>query len=109
MKKATLITLAVIAVSALASCSGDHASDAGSDSTRLISDVPSNRDTFRVQGTLGESGMVESYGSGGTKIKQDTSLKKTGTTYTAPKTAAAAAPVAKDSTKATADSAKAKK
>jgi hypothetical protein len=53
--------------------------------------------------------MVESYGSGGTKIKQDTSLKKTGTTYTAPKTAAAAAPAAKDSTKATADTAKAKK
>ena len=108
MKKATLITLAVTAVCAFASCSGDHSDTSGSDSTRLIYDVPSNRDTFRVTGALGEGSLVENYGSGGTTIKQDTTLKKSGTAYTAPKVAAAA-PSGKDSVKAPVDTAKAGK
>lgn len=79
MKNYKLILVAAVAACAFSACSGgDHTAKDAPDSIRNPNtfDAPSNQDTFKVTGYMGEGSITENAGNGGTHIVKDTTKMK---------------------------------
>ena len=102
MKNYKLILLAAVAACAFSACSGgDQTAKNVPDSVRNPNtfDAPSNQDTFKVTGYMGEAGITENAGNGGTRIVKDTTkMKVRSVAIAATPAPAAGAPAAADST-----------
>ena len=75
--KEAIITALMIGITSLASCSGDHSSRIGQDTSKQQYDEQgSGVDTSRTTTVTGDAGNIDNSGSGGTRIARDTSNAK---------------------------------